>query len=86
MELLKFLEASPTAYQAVQNIRKQLSAEGAAELFEDEKWDIDERKTYYVVRNASSLIAFTAPKNASSFRIYAAHADSPAFKIKENAE
>ena len=86
MELLEFLKKSPTAYQAAANIRRMLSEAGAEELFENEKWELEEGKTYFVMRNASALIAFTVPENASSFRVFAAHADSPAFKIKENPE
>ena len=86
MELLNFLEKSPTAFHAVSNIRSLLASTGAQELYEDEYWDVEEGKTYYVVRNASAIIAFRVPHNAASFRFYAAHADSPVYKIKENPE
>ena len=36
MELLEFLEKSPTAFHAVSNIRSMLLSNGAQELYEDE--------------------------------------------------
>ena len=86
MELLEFLEQSPTAYQAVANIKDMLLSSGAVELSEKEAWQVEEDKTYFVIRNDSAIIAFHAPKGAKSFRVYAAHGDSPVFKIKENPE
>ena len=45
------------------------------------------RDRYFVTRNGSSLIAFRVPAGEiAGFMMTAAHGDSPAFKIKENAE
>ena len=86
MQLLDFIEQSPTAFHAVKNAADLLKASGAVFLPETEKWALQPGKNYYTVRNASALIAFTVPEGAKAFRIFAAHADSPSFKLKENPE
>lgn len=84
--LLNYLKDSPTAYQAVEGIRMRLKDAGVSELSEKEAWSISPGKTYFVTRNDTSIIAFTVPKNAVGFRIYAAHSDCPLYKVKENPE
>ena len=84
--LVNFIEKSPTAFHAVKNICDRLEASGRRRLTEGEKWELRAGEGYYVTRNLSSVIAFDIPENADSFRIIAAHSDSPTFKIKENAE
>ena len=86
--LFAFLKDSPTAYQTVETVKKTLDAEGFAELHEYEKWDVKEGGKYYVTRNGSSIIAFKLGKDLSdyNFQVVASHSDSPAFKVKENAE
>ena len=86
MQLLDFIEQSPTAFHAVKNAADLLKAAGAAYLPESQEWKVEPGKTYYTIRNASALIAFTVPEGAHAFRIFAAHADSPSFKLKENPE
>ncbi len=86
MELLQFIEKSPTAFQAVSEMKKELLASGAKELSENEAWNLRCGQDYFVIKNDSALIAFCIPKEDGAFRIYAAHADSPSFKIKENPE
>lgn len=86
-DLLKFIEASPTSYHGVENIKAELSGCGFTELFEGTPWNIEKGKGYFVTRNGSSIIAFKVPKEEfSGFMISASHCDSPAFKIKENPE
>ena len=85
-ELLKFIDASPTAYQAAENLAKELRKSGGRELYEKNHWNLKAGETYFVRRNDSALIAFTVPEKAKGFRIFACHGDSPAFKIKENPE
>ena len=61
--------------------------QGFAELSEKETYHLEKGKSYFVVRNDSSLIAFTIPeKEGKGFRIIASHSDSPCFKLKENPE
>ena len=65
-----------------------LKQEGFEELKESEKWKVKPGKRYYVTRNNSSIIAVKAGKELDnySFHVTASHSDSPAFKLKENAE
>ncbi len=85
--LLDFIEKSPTAFHAVENICSELEASGRTRLTEGEKWALEPGRGYFVTRNMSSVIAFDVPcGEADSFRMIAAHSDSPTFKIKENAE
>ena len=86
-KLFDFIAKSPTPYHAVKNVCDELSAKGYTELSESKKWDLEVGKGYYVTRNCSSVIAFRVPEDDfSGFMLTASHCDSPAFKIKENAE
>ena len=86
-ELLKFLQKSPTAFHAVQQMRSELLAVDFTELKENQRWNIECGKHYFVTRNDSSLIAFTIPENGiDKMHILTSHSDSPTFKIKENPE
>ncbi len=84
---LNFAEQSPTAFHAAANLESKLKAAGFAELRETDPWLVDAGGKYYVKRNDSALIAFQVPETGfASFRIAAAHSDSPAFKLKEKFE
>lgn len=86
-DMLDFIKKSPSPYHVVDNIRKQLLEAGFQELFENRKWELAFEGRYFVVRNDSSVIAFTTgQKNRHGFNIVAAHCDSPTFKIKNNPE
>lgn len=85
--LMTYLDKSVTCYQAVEEVCKRLDANGFIALSEKQLWTLEKGKAYYVTRNDSSVIAFRVPKGEiKGFHIYAAHSDSPAFKIKENPE
>lgn len=85
--LIQFLSSSPTAWHAVESVRKTLLAQGFKELKESQKWQIDPNGKYFVKRNDSSLIAFEIPaKGFAPFMAAAAHTDSPAFRIKPHPE
>ena len=86
-ELINFIDKSPTAFHAVENIKAALAADGFAELKEDERWAVETGGKYFVTRNDSAIIAFAVPESAPyGFRIAASHSDAPSFKIKENPE
>ena len=86
-ELISFIEESPTAFHAVEEISKRLDTNGFIRLSESENWNLCAGKAYYVTRNQSSILAFRIPSNsAKSFLIAASHTDSPMFKLKGNCE
>lgn len=89
-ELLQFIDNSLTSYHAVSEVEKQLKMAEFEQLSEKELWKLERGKAYYVIRNDSSLMAFRVPNcevsNIKGFHIFAAHTDSPAFKLKENPE
>ena len=85
--LFDFINAGPTGFHAVKNIQNALDAAGYEELQEKDIWKIRPGKAFYAVRGGSALIAFRIPDTeAESFRIMASHSDSPAFRLKPNAE
>ena len=86
-QLMKLIDASPTAYHAIDQVKKKLIRGGYTELLESEAWHLEEDGRYFVCRNGSSLLAFRVPvKDYHGFMIGAAHSDSPSFKLKENGE
>ena len=86
-ELMQFLQASPTAYQAVENLSGMLEAGGFRRLNESEAWSLEPGRGYYVTRNQSSAIAFRLPERGfAHFQIVASHSDSPCFKLKPQAD
>lgn len=88
--LMDFLDSSLTSYHAVRNLQEVLEKEGFVRLCEERLWEIAPGGAYHVIRNDSSMIAFRIPQCAAErikgFHIYAAHSDSPAFKLKESPE
>ena len=86
-KLLDFIEKSPTAFQAVDEMQKRLTENGFEVLSEKEYWKLVPGGKYLVTRNNSALIAFCiTEKESRVFHIMASHSDSPSFKIKENPE
>ncbi len=89
-ELMEFLDSSLTSYHAVRNVRSMLLRGGFTELSEREAWQLEAGGKYFVVRNDSSMMAFCIPAcgadRIKGYHVYAAHSDSPAFKVKEFPE
>jgi len=84
--MLDFIDASPTCFHVVDNLKKQLAAAGFTELSEAKEWSLTPGD-YFVTRNDSSIISFRIPKkDFAGFNMIASHSDSPSFKIKENPE
>ena len=80
-ELAQFLEASPSCFHAVENMKKSLLNENFVQLQENQKWHVQPGGRYFITRNGSSLIAFTVPEHEfQGMRIIASHGDSPTFK------
>jgi aspartyl aminopeptidase len=82
-----FLNSSPTGYHAVRQISEKLAEADFSPLFEEEKWQIEPGKSYFLVRDGSLLAAFRVPKKRPrNAVILASHLDSPALKIKPKPE
>jgi len=88
-DLIDFLYESPTAYQAVRNIKAALLKKGFKQLHRGESWNLEKGGKYFTTKNASALVAFivgTGKIETEGFRIIAAHTDSPALKVKPSPE
>ncbi|MBO6241943.1 MAG: M18 family aminopeptidase [Butyrivibrio sp.] len=85
--MLDFIDASPTCFHVVDNLKKELVKNGYEELSERDTWQLKVNGKYFVTRNDSSIISFRIPKkDFKGFYMIASHSDSPSFKIKENPE
>ncbi|WP_417226202.1 M18 family aminopeptidase [Amphritea sp.] len=89
-QLFEFLAASPTPFHAVYEMRARLQEAGFIELLEQDVWNVRPGGRYFIVRNESSIIAWTLAANAgltrSGIRMVGAHTDSPCLKVKPNPE
>jgi aspartyl aminopeptidase len=88
-ELIDFIYESPTAFQAVDSIKKVLSIHSFTELKEEDSWSLSKGSKYFVTKNDSALIAFVIGEGEiekEGFKIIGAHTDSPAFRIKPMPE
>ncbi|MGN1115376.1 MAG: M18 family aminopeptidase [Candidatus Ornithomonoglobus sp.] len=87
MKMLDFIDASPTAFHAVENAKRILIENGFAELYECDVWRLQNGGRYFVTRNGSSIIAFEVPLyNYRGLAVCASHTDSPSFKLKSSPE
>lgn len=87
--LLNFLAASPTPFHATEQMAKRLSDAGFSPLLESEHWQLEPGGRYFVIRNGSSIVAFTVASHSpltSGFRMVGAHTDSPCLKVKPHPE
>ena len=84
---LSFIQKSPSAFHAVDELCKMLRDNGYEALNEMNAWDVKPGGKYYVTRNLSSVIAFSIPEcGMSHFQIVSSHSDSPMFKVKPVCE
>lgn len=89
LELVDFLYDSPSACHGVKATQKILDANGFVEIKESDKWNLQEKGKYYVIKNDSALIAFevgTGNIEETGFRLIGAHTDVPGFRIKPNPQ
>ncbi|MBM6668220.1 M18 family aminopeptidase [Lacrimispora saccharolytica] len=83
LDLISFIDKSPSPFHAVQEISRRLEQEGFVYLPETEAFPVVRGGKYYTKRNGSSIIAFRIPQEPKGgFQILASHSDSPSFKIK----
>jgi aspartyl aminopeptidase len=88
LDLIDFIDASPSPWHAVASAEQRLLACGFTRLEEAERWAVQPGRRYYTVRGGASLIAFVAgsrPLADSGFRIVGAHTDSPGLRLKPRA-
>lgn len=84
-EMLRYIDASPSPFHAVQAAEARLQAAGYTALDEAEAWDLPPDARRYVVRGGGSIIAFrtgTAPAIEAGLRLVGAHTDSPNLRLK----
>jgi len=89
LELIDFLYDSPSACHGVKATQKILDENGFIEIKETDKWDLQAKGKYYVIKNDSALIAFevgTGDIEETGFRLIGAHTDVPGFRIKPNPQ
>ncbi|KAG6634976.1 probable aspartyl aminopeptidase [Carya illinoinensis] len=83
--LIDYLNASPTAFHAVDEAKKQLRSAGYSQVSEREDWKLEAGKKYFFTRNHSTIVAFAIGKKyvaGNGFHIVGAHTDSPCLKLK----
>ena len=83
--LLAAIGRSPTAFHVAANIHDLLTEHGFTPLDEAGPWEISAPGAYVLLRNGSSLAAFTLSGEDpahSGLRMAGAHTDSPALKVK----
>ena len=84
-DLLDFIDASPSPWHAVETCEARLTAAGFQALDEAERWTLTAGDRRYVVRGASSIIAFIVgnqPAATTGLRVVGAHTDSPGLRLK----
>ncbi|XP_058102250.1 probable aspartyl aminopeptidase isoform X1 [Magnolia sinica] len=84
-DLLSFLNASPTAFHAVDEAKRRLKDAGFEHVSEREDWKLEVGKKYFFTRNYSTIVAFAIGKRyvpGNGFHIVGAHTDSPCLKLK----
>jgi aspartyl aminopeptidase len=88
-KLIDFIYKSPTAFHAVDSVKKILLDCGFIELREEDSWHLKKLGKYFFIKNQSAVIAFVVGSGElaeEGFRIIGAHTDSPGFRVKPNAD
>ncbi len=85
LDLISFIDASPSPWHAVASAEQRLQAGGFARLDETARWALIPGGRYYAVRGGASLIAFVVgarPLAEAGYRLVGAHTDSPGLRLK----
>lgn len=82
MNLCHFINASPTAWHAANELKYVFLKKGFQELSEQEEWILAKGAGYFLIRGGS-LVAFQMPQDDVERALIAcSHTDSPALKLK----
>ena len=83
-DLFEYLEEGVSPFHGVAATARRLEEAGFEKLEEGRLWALKPGGRYYLTRNGSSLIAFWLPEQGPrSWRMSAAHSDSPTFRVKK---
>jgi aspartyl aminopeptidase len=88
-ELLDFLAHATSPFHAVRQMTRRLDAAGFVPLNDLQPWSLENGRGYYLVRNDSSLVAFTLGGSrgpVEGMRMVGAHTDSPCLMVKPKPE
>jgi aspartyl aminopeptidase len=83
LDLIQFIDASPSPYHAAAEALRRLTGAGFTEVAQAEAWPSGPGR--YVVAEGGSLFAWIVPAGAApgtGFRLLGAHTDSPALRVK----
>ncbi len=85
-DLLRFIDASPTPYHAVESAASRLRNVGFSPISPDADFAALNPGAYYTTSSDGTIIAFVRPKERiQGFRIVGAHTDSPNLRLKPRA-
>ncbi|GAB4192035.1 MAG: M18 family aminopeptidase [Simkaniaceae bacterium] len=85
-DLLSFIHEGATPWHAAEHIAARLIEKGFQELQEQEVWNLEAGKSYFIVREGA-VVAWRNPhQKPLSAKILGAHTDSPCLKVKPNPE
>jgi aspartyl aminopeptidase len=85
LDLIDFIDASPSPWHAVATTAARLMRQGFVQLEEADRWQLTPGGRYFVERGGASIIAFVVgslPLVESGLRIIGAHTDSPGLRLK----
>jgi aspartyl aminopeptidase len=83
LDLIEFVDASPSPYHAAAEALRRLTAAGFTEVGLDREWPSGTGR--YVTVDGGSLFAWVVPEGAAPhapFRLLGAHTDSPTLRVK----
>lgn len=86
-KMINFIDESPTNFHAIINAKNYFEKNGFNQIKLNEKWSLEKGKSYYVINEDTSMIAFSLSDDITKgFNIIGAHSDYPCIKIKPNPE
>jgi len=83
LDLITFLDASPSPYHAAAEARRRLIGAGFTEVPQNADWPPGGGR--YVTGDGGSLFAWVVPEGSARhapFRLLGAHTDSPTLRVK----